>query len=478
MKNIYKLFTLIAFIAILVSCRKTENLNVDYSSFNADNPTTNTPLDQWLKANFLDEYNIEVVYRYNRYYHGNTANVAPNKIENIQPTMQIVLDGFISPYRKIAGETFTKKYMPKEWVLFGSYSYANTADPGVAGTAAAGRRITLYGVNDYQPLPAGQFYAWDRQRIMHHEFGHILNQIIPIPTDWEAISAGFYKQPYESTLTDSARRNGFVTSYASGQPTEDYAESISYPLINGQVWYDDWANFSNKAGKLRLIQKENNVINYFKNLGIDYKELQREVQKYMIGLGRNESKFAYWLNKNRTPLVTPAPNPALPLVPTFKSLTVNLESDVYTTYGSSANFATPYNQMKAAILAFSATAKYHMDNMQLLFDSTTGLTVRIPFTAAAGGTQYSADYTFAYTVNTSTGEVTFTKVAQAGTTGTYANAGLFTAAFTNSIQAYLTGSTFIADWLPVSIKAENYMKFAGFTVKGAPTNYFYGPLAY
>ncbi|RZL48916.1 MAG: hypothetical protein EOP00_08070 [Pedobacter sp.] len=475
MKNRYKLFTLIAFTAMIISCRKTEDLNVDYSSFNADNPTTNTPLDSWLKTNFLDEYNIEVVYRYNRYYHGNTANVVPNKLENIQPTMQMVLDGFISPYRKIAGETFTKKYMPKEWVLFGSYSYANTSDPGVAGTAAAGRRITLYGVNDYQPLPAGQFYAWDRQRIMHHEFGHILNQIIPIPTDFEAISAGFYKQPYESTPTDSARRNGFVTSYASGQPGEDYAESVSYPLINGQVWYDDWSNFSNTAGRNRLVQKENNVINYFKNLGIDYKELQREVQKYMISIGRNESKFAYWLNKNRTPLITPLPNPAPAAVPTFRTLTMNLESDLYTTYGNPADFAAAYNAFKAAVLAYSATQKYHLDYIQLRFDSTTGITVRAAFSNAT--TQYFGDYSFSMAATTATGETTFTKVAN-GTGTTFNNGALFTAAFTSTIQAYLTGKTFVADWLPVNINADNYMKYAGFTVKGAPTNYFYGPLAY
>lgn len=462
MKNIIKLLTFIAIITVVISCRKTEDLNVDYSSFNADNPTTNTPLDQWLKTNFLDAYNIEVIYRYNRYYHGNTANVVPNKLENIQPTMQTVLDGFINPYRKIAGETFTKTYLPKEFVLFGSYSYADANDPGVAGTAAAGRRITLYGLNDYQPMPAGQFYAWDRQRIMHHEFGHILNQIIPIPTDWEAISKGYYKQPYSSTSTADAHANGFVTAYASGQPTEDYAETISWALINGQAWYDYWANTASAEGKVRLVQKELNVINYYNNLGISFKELQREVQLYMKNtLNLKESRFPYWLSQKL-----------------YSSVTVNLESDLYTKYGSSPDFEVPYNQMKAAILAYSSTAKYHMDNVQFMFDSPTVMTVRIPFTAAAGGTQFNADYTFNYTVDANTGEMTFTKVAQAGTTGTFANAALFTATFTTSLQAYLTGKTFIADWMPVNINADNYMKYGGFYVKGTPTNYFYGSLAY
>jgi len=43
---------------------------------------------------------------------------------------------------------------------------------------------------------------------------------------------------------------------------------------------------------------------------------------------------------------------------------------------------------------------------------------------------------------------------------------------------YLSSNTFVADWLPVSVNADNYMKYGGFSVKGSPANYFYGPLAY
>ncbi|WP_113654470.1 substrate import-associated zinc metallohydrolase lipoprotein [Pedobacter namyangjuensis] len=476
MKNLNKLLTIFVLLATLSACRKTEVLNVDYSTFNADNPTTNTPLDQWLGTNFLDAYNIEVIYRYNRYYHGNSANVTPSKLENIQPTMQIVLDGFINPYRKVAGEVFTKKYMPKEWVLFGSYQYDDANAPGVAGTAAAGRRITLYGVNDYKPLPAGQFYAWDRHRIMHHEFGHILNQIIDIPTDFEAISRGFYKQPYTSTPTDSARRNGFVSSYASGVSTEDYAETISWLLINGQVWYEDWANFANTAGKSRFIQKQSNVVNYFATLGVNFKELQREVQKYMIGIGRNESKFAYWLNKSRTPLITPAPNPAPAPVPTFKSLTLNPTADYYFKYGSSASFKAVYDAMTANVLAIAPGGR-KVNFVRFDFPSTTSTTMVVNYTNSAG-TTFNAKYAFNMAITVATGQIKFTVGTPGGTDGEWvANASTLATAV-KPLSDYLTGNTFVADWLPVTVTADDYMKFAGFSVLNAPTNYFYGPLAY
>jgi substrate import-associated zinc metallohydrolase lipoprotein len=472
MKNILKVISFLLLIAMQFACRKTETLNVDYSSFNADDPRTNTPLDQWLKSTFLDQYNIDVIYRYNRYYHGNTANVVPSKLENIQPTMQIVLDGFISPYLKVAGPTFTKSYMPKEWVLFGSYSYENSSDPGVAGTAAAGRRITLYGVNEYQPLPAGQFYAWDRHRIMHHEFGHILNQIIPIPVDFEPISKGFYKQPYTDTPTDSARRNGFVTSYASGVYTEDYAETISWLLINGQVWYDDWANFANVAGKARFVQKENNVINYFTNLGINFKALQKEVQQYMIGIGRNETKFAYWLSKARTPLVTPAPNPVPAALPTFKTLTINTGADYYIKYGGSETFATLYTSVKNAITAQG----YALNFIRINFTSPTAMYVEANFTA--GTTTYQSFYAYNMATTVATGQVKFTTGTVGGTTAPWVGNAAFTKASMQPMLDYLTNNTFVADWLPVNVSADDYMKLGGFTVLNSPTNYFYGPLAY
>jgi len=466
MKNILKISSFFLLMVVALACRKVEKLNVDYSGFNPDNPTTNTPLDQWLTNNFLNPYNIEVVYRYNRYYHGNTANVAPNKYDNIQPTMQIVLDGFITPYLKVAGETFTKKYMPKEWVLFGSYSYNNTADPGVAGTAAAGRRITLYGVNEYSPLPGGQFYAWDRQRIMHHEQAHILNQIIPIPPEFETISRGSYKQPYTETPTDTARKYGFVTSYASGVHTEDYAETIGWLLINGQVWYDDWANGASALGKSRLIQKQNNVVNYYTNLGINFKGLQKEVQLYMKSINRNEQKFAYWLNKRRFPASTTN------FIPTFANITVNTGSDTYIKYGGSAVFAPIYTSVKNAI----AAQGYNLNFLRFNYTSPTTMYVEANFTA--GTTTYQSFYAFNTAVNVATGDVTFTTGTAGGTTAPWVGNAAFTKPSVQPFLDYLLNNTFVADWLPVNASVEDYMKIGGFTVKGASTNYFYGTLAY
>lgn len=459
MRPIYKFLIFAALVTSITACRKAENLNVDYSTFNADHPETNTALDQWLKTNFLDAYNIDVVYRYNRYYHGNTANVTPNRLEDIKPTMQEVLNGFIAPYRKVAGETFSKKYIPKEFVLFGSYSYADGNDPGVAGTAAAGRRITLYGLNDYAPLPDGAFYFWDRQRIMHHEFGHILNQIIPIPTDFESISKGFYKQPYKDTPQETAHQNGFVTSYASGVYTEDYAETISWALINGQAWYDNWANTSSAAGKNRLIQKEQNVINYYNTLGISFKELQREVQNYMRNtLNLGESKFSYWLNRK-----------------IYTSMPVNLESAAYTKYGSSDAFGQVYKNVKTGI---NGMAGYGFTFNFLKFNFTSATTMNVEVNFSQGANTFLANYAYNMAINQTTGEVKFTTGTPGGTDNNWVSNANLLRTSVQPLLDYLGNQVFVADWLPVTVDADNYMKYGGFYVKGSPSSYFYGPLAY
>ncbi|TCD12515.1 hypothetical protein EZ449_00240 [Pedobacter frigidisoli] len=457
-KNIFKIFAALFFISVIVSCRKEDPVSVDFAKLNVDNPVANTPLDTWLTTTFLNEYNIDVIYRYNRFYHGDDRDVASVKVEKVQPQMQTVLEGFLLPYRKIAGTTFIKKYSPKQFVLFGSGSY-NPDNSYTLATAAAGRNITIYDLNNFDLTNTGAVVG--KLRTIHHEFTHILNQIVPMPVDFQLITKSTYLATWTTVSDATARANGYVTPYASSQPGEDFAETTTSLLVLGQAWFDAWANGSSVAGKAALKAKEASVVQYFNtNLGIDFRALQKEIQEVVRKTyNYQNASFRYWMGQNL-----------------YKTMTINLEDGIYSANATSSDFSTPYNTFKAAILAVNTTAKYHMDYLQFRFESTTALTVRAAFTAAAGGTQFFADYTFTYTINPTTGAVTFTKVAQAGTTGSYANATLFTAAFTNSIQAYLTGKTFIADWLPPTIDPANYNQYGGFYLSGTPTNNFYGLL--
>lgn len=453
-KNIFKIFAILLIVVLASSCKKEEALDVDFSQYNIDNPVANTALDKWLTSTFVDEYNIDVIYRYNRFYHGDDRDVASVKVDKIQPQMQTVLDGFILPYRKIAGVAFIKKMVPKQFVLFGSGSF-NPDGSYTLATAAAGRNITIYALNDFNVNNAGDVVG--KLKTIHHEFTHTLNQIVPMPEDFQLITKSTYLATWTSTSDATARDNGYVTPYASSQPGEDFAETVSHLLVWGQAWFDARANSSTAVGKAALKAKEASVVQYFTNMGIDFRSLQMEVQNVVRNQYKyQQTSFRYWMGQNL-----------------FKTVTINLEDGIYAANGISSDFAAPYNAFKAAVLAYSATQKYHLDFVQLRFESPTVLTVRGAFSNAT--TQYFGDYSFTYNVNTATGAVTFTKVANAAGT-TFGNGALFTAAFTNTIQAYLTGKTFIADWLPASINAANYNSYGGFYVQGAPTNNFYGLL--
>lgn len=457
MRKSYAYILILVAVCTMISCRKEDDLNVDVNDLNPDDPALTTELDTWLKQTFLDPYNAAVVYRYNRYYHDIEKNVTPPKLEMVKPAMESVLHGYLEPYLKIAGRDFVKKYFPKEWVLFGSYSY-NSDGVVIAGTASAGRRITLYGLNNFTPTPS---FISGHLGVIHHEFAHILNQLVAIPTDFESISKSDYKATWASTPTDTSHKYGFVSSYASGSYPEDYAETVSALLVNGQSWYDNWANTASPLGKTRLKAKEANVVNYFNSgLGINFRSLQREVQTYIKDvLGDQTKSFGYWLKRNL-----------------YKTLTVNLEDGMYNTYGSSTEFANAYNALKDVVRDLYTDDPYHMDYLQFRFANANTLTVRFAFTSYSGGPQYAADYTFSYAVAADNKTVTFTKVAQAGTTGSYANAVDFAPAFEATIQQFLTSQTFIADWMPTTLPSDLYTKVAGFKGTNDSQQYFYGPL--
>jgi hypothetical protein len=192
----------------------------------------------------------------------------------------------------------------------------------------------------------------------------------------------------------------------------------------------------------------------------------------MIGIGRNETKFAYWLSKARTPLVTPAPNPVPAALPTFKTLTINTGADYYIKYGGSETFATLYTSVKNAITAQG----YALNFIRINFTSPTAMYVEANFTA--GTTTYQSFYAYNMATTVATGQVKFTTGTVGGTTAPWVGNAAFTKASMQPMLDYLTNNTFVADWLPVNVSADDYMKLGGFTVLNSPTNYFYGPLAY
>ncbi|MEN5433054.1 substrate import-associated zinc metallohydrolase lipoprotein [Sphingobacterium faecium] len=278
MKTTVKIFILVSLITGLYSCTKEEKLNVKIENYDTFVPGE---IDKWITTNLTDPYNIEVVYRYQRNMHDINKNIAPADEAKVIPQMDVVIKGFLDLYKKIGGIPFIKTYTPKQFALFGSGDY--DVDGSVkGGTADGGRRITLYGINNFSTENANSVLG--NLQVIHHEFTHILNQNRFIPGEYGRVSVGDYYSNWtaQENTTALARSLGFITPYARKSIGEDFAEVLSHLIVAGQLYYDDFAYNSGKDAYPKFKQKESIVRDYMmQNFNIDVTQLQIEFQRIM-----------------------------------------------------------------------------------------------------------------------------------------------------------------------------------------------------
>lgn len=450
MKKFHIVIPLLLALAMMYGCKKEDKINFDFDESQNFVPSE---LDDWLKKIFLDPYNIEVIYRYDRYKGNIERNIAPVKENKVKGQMIVVLDGFLKPYRDVVGTAFIKTFTPKEWVLFGSTSYNNDGSM-ILGTASGGRNITLYEVNALENTDAEQVRR--RLRTIHHEFTHTLQQNKAMPLDFEGISEGDYFDDWTNntlnpqSLSDSL---GFVSRYARSQYFEDFAETVAHLLIQGQLWYDNHAVQYNKTTYDRLKKKETSVVNYLRDShNIDFRALQRELQQVMYEEFNDKvfQSLGYWFFTERL------------FDDTVYYNTATVSSDVEASIGI----------FKDAVNNYSSTNRYEIQDILFMFNPDNTLVVRVPFKGTSGSnttTVYNADYNFGYSYSQEAQKITFTKTSQ-GEGGVYNNANLFMEAFMDNIAAYLTSSPFILDWSlddpQLTRKDEGFNSTGGFYKEG------------
>lgn len=436
------------------SCKKSETLDVDMSRYNLS-VEGKTDLDAWISTNLTDPYNIQLVYRFERNLTDVAKDIAPISLDKVKPTAEAIINIFLKTYEKVAGSTFIKTYTPKQFVLYGSPSY-NSNGTIVLGTADGGRRVVLYEMNSLNfnsPLDVSR-----KMRTIHHEFTHILNQMIAIPPAFKLVSGPFYNEDWNNVAnTDAiAKANGFISKYASSQYTEDFAETVAHLLVEGQVWYDAYAKSAGVAPQAILKRKETLVVEYFKEyFNIDFRWLQYEIAKVLHDTYNERTKDFEYALKNG--MLT-------------KTLAVNLSDIHYIDYGQSAKFALLWDQIKTLLVG----ANLRGVSFNLVFTSPTVVQLQQVLTNAAGTTVSQAWYDFNINV-TNDFDITFTYFDGGSTATNYANGRIV--AVKNSYQPmidFLTSHTFKSAWMPDAAIRNNWQKYAGFYVKDEPDYYFYG----
>ena len=200
-------------------------------------PTSYTyQLDKFLKENYLDKYNLTFLYRMPDISTNMNYNLVPASYENSIDLAVLCKHLWFDVYDKVAGEEFLKQWGPRIILLVGSPAYDPTAGTETVGLAEGGIKISLFKVN---AMNISDFHMMNEYyfKTMHHEFAHILHQTKTYPTEFNTISIGHYDGNNWQYRGNEVTGLGFITTYASSEFREDFAETIAnYIVKTDEEW--------------------------------------------------------------------------------------------------------------------------------------------------------------------------------------------------------------------------------------------------
>ena len=246
---------------------------------------TQTEIDSWLYDNFTKPYNTDVKYKWSQSELVDVNRfVTPVDEAKVVPIMKCLDSILISPYETVAGADFMRRYLPRFIILFGSAAY-EADGTRVQGQAEGEGRILLFELNNFRVKGMTGYLSEDSvgaKRLFHiieHEFGHTLHGNIMYPVDFKTITGSYTTNWYNYT-DGQANEKGFISNYAMSGPDDDFVETLSILLVEGQSSFENLLNtISSEEGKTALAQKAATVRDYMRNAwNIDFATLQKQTR--------------------------------------------------------------------------------------------------------------------------------------------------------------------------------------------------------
>ena len=278
----------IILLAVIVAgtCALTSCSDDDPSGESIFGPSQNaqTSLDDWLKTNYVDNYNIQIKYRYEDWESDMKYALVPATYSQSIRLAKLVKYLCLEVYDKLTGSReFIGQYFPKIIFFVGCPAYNNNGTV-VLGTAEGGTKITLYAVNNLTPTNVDLLNSWYFKTI-HHEFTHILNQTKPFSTDFDQVTGTATGVEYvgnscgEVYPTDAAAQaDGFISRYSATSAVEDFAEMVSIYITNSASDWNKKITAGGSFGRPMLESKTDIVKAYMANeWGLDLDELRAEI---------------------------------------------------------------------------------------------------------------------------------------------------------------------------------------------------------
>ncbi len=281
-----KLITLCAMGSLLMagftSCDNDNDLD-SKSIFAQDSLTVKkNKFDAWISQNYVSDYNVNLLYRYEDIETNHDYTLAPADMEKAEKLAKIVKYCWLEAYDAVAGINFTRTYVPKTLQMIGSGAYESNGTV-VLGTAEGGMKVTLYFVNEL--AMDADFLNEYYFKTMHHEFAHILHQTKNYDPAYDRITESDYVQgDWYQIGEEEALSKGFITPYAMSEPREDIAEMTAMYIVTAP---SEWEARLEAAGegRAKIEQKLGIVKKYMQdswNINLD--DLRDEVQSRMANV--------------------------------------------------------------------------------------------------------------------------------------------------------------------------------------------------
>ncbi len=281
-------------IAGMASCKKDETLgNIDNISGLGGDTWVKGPIDKWIYDSLTVPYNSTAKYKYDQFELSLNRTLVPMKEEKVVPILSAFKKVWIDPYVAEAGLNFFKKYGNKLFVLVGSGSYnPNSNTVNLGSTSEDGTKIVVYQLNYFSTKLTPGYVKSDSLLVketihtIEHEFAHVLHRNVLYPYAFTQVGSKFFTSDWNNVAESDAVSEGFVSSYAMAKADEDFAEMVSFMLINGKSGFDSFVNSINYTGttangttaavaQSRLREKESIIVGYFKQAWkIDFYNLQ------------------------------------------------------------------------------------------------------------------------------------------------------------------------------------------------------------
>ena len=280
-----RLSTLLLLLSLIPSCYPDESLDVPVT---ADTPL-DSELDIYIDENFVQEYNMAIRYRFEDRFIRPFQRVAPVGLEKVRPMLDFIEEFWIGPYLEVPnGEEFFRSHVPVEIIFLGGLIF-NDDGTVTLGTADAGVQITFTNVNAIDPTDSD--WVELQLQTVYHEFAHTVHQEYRLPQAFETISPNGYTSPgsWFNLPGEEALQRGFVSSYATSNPNEDFAETVAFFLFDTdfeEVYLTDEpdcvdADCTARNEGRELIRQKLSAIeeHYEKNTGVVLAEVREAVQR-------------------------------------------------------------------------------------------------------------------------------------------------------------------------------------------------------